>query len=572
MIRAKLDGGTIVCYGDQEGALALGRIPGARHPPRTGLGTFTLPLNLDAFAALTSAGAQMDAALQEAGKRARDVQIWVDRLKEAKKVRPVKPVPIKPPCSLYQHQVKAFNLGVVLRNFAALMDMGTGKSLATVAITGRRYLDGKIRRVLVVAPSSVCPVWPREYGQFADFPHRVAVLQGTKEQRLRTLEWLTAPVPAGAPDPLRVAVVNYEACWRLKSDDGRRDYLMEYDADMIVCDESQRIKNPGAKQAKAMHALGDRARYRMILSGTPVQNNPLDVWSQWRFLDASVFGKSFPQFRGRYAVMGGVGNHQYLGARNLDELTRKAHSIALRVTKEECLDLPEKTFEDRYIELPEASMKLYKQLQRESYAELEGGEEITANNVLTRLLRLQQLTGGFLSGDDGKPTAVNHAKLDALEDIVQAICIDEGRKLVIFCRFRAEIEAINALVDKLLAPQRLTRVSIWGDVPISERGGLVNRFQTDPACRAFVGNIDACAEGITLNAACNAVYYSTNFNSAKYRQSQDRIHRIGQTHKCTYTHLLVPGTIDMHIMQALKSKEELSRTIVDNWKKYFVEE
>lgn len=572
MIRAKLESGMIACWGDQEGALALSRIPGCRHLPRTPIGTFALPLNLDTFAALGEVGAQMDAPLLTAGQRAQEVQRWVDRMKEAKRVKPVKPVPIKAEYSLYQHQIKAFNLGIVLRSFAALMDMGTGKSLTTVAITGRRFLDGKIRRVLIAAPSSVCPVWPREYGQFADFPHRVAVLQGTKEQRLRTLSYLTAPVPKGAPEPLRVAVINYEACWRLKSDDGKRDYLMEFAADMIVCDESQRIKNPGAKQAKAMHALGDRARYRMILSGTPIQNNPLDVWSQWRFLDASVFGKSFPQFRGRYAVMGGVGNHQYLGARNLDELTRKAHSIALRVTKEECLDLPEKTFEDRYIELPEASMKLYKQLQRESYAELEGGEEITANNVLTRLLRLQQLTGGFLSGDDGKSTAVNHAKLDALEDIVQAICIDEGRKLVIFCRFRAEIEAINALVDKLLAPQRLTRVSIWGDVPISERGGLVNRFQTDPACRAFVGNIDACAEGITLNAACNAVYYSTNFNSAKYRQSQDRIHRIGQTHKCTYTHLLVPGTIDMHIMQALKSKEELSRTIVDNWKKYFVEE
>lgn len=450
--------------------------------------------------------------------------------------------------------------------------LGTGKSITTVAITGRMFLDGRIRRVLVAAPSSVCPVWPREYAQFAAFPHRVAVLQGTREQRLRTLDWLTSPVPRGAPEPLRVAVINYESCWRLKSDDGRHDYLAAFDADLIVCDESQRIKNPMAKQAKAMHALGDRARYRMILSGTPIQNNTLDVWSQWRFLDANIFGKSFAQFRGRYAVMGGIGNHQYLGARNLDELTRKAHACALRVTKEECLDLPEKTFEDRYVELPPESLKLYRRLQRESFAQLQGGGQITANNVLTRLLRLQQLTGGFISGDDGRVTAVHRAKLDALSDIIQSLCIDEGRKLVIFCRFRAEIEAINALADALLGPERLTRVSIWGDVAPAARGALVERFQTDSACRCFIGNIDACAEGITLNAACNAVYYSLHFNSAKYRQSLDRIHRIGQTHKCTYIHLLAPGTVDTHILRALKAKEELSRSIVDNWKQYFTEE
>lgn len=426
-------------------------------------------------------------------------------------------------------------------------------------IAGRLFLDGKIRRMLVVAPSSVCPVWPSEFRKFGAFPSRVAVLQGDKNKRLAALRYVEAPAMPGQRDPLRVAVINYESTWRLE------DELKAYAADLIVCDESQRIKSHTAQQSKAMHRLGAGARYRMILTGTPIQNDTRDLWSQYRFLAPNVFPASYYAFEKRYALMGGYGQHQYLGPRNLEELTRKAHGIAYRVTKAECLDLPGKTFETREIALEDSAANLYQRIKKNAVAELEGGESVTASIVLTRLLRLQQITGGFVTDDDGTTTKVSSAKLDAVADIVQSLCVDEGKKLVIFARFLAELEGICETVQKALG-SKYQYVRIAGDVPIGKRGPIVEQFQTDPDTRVFVAQLDSCAEGVTLTAADTIVYYSVSFNAAKYAQSQDRIHRVGQRNTCTYIHLVVPKTIDEKVMNALEHKIDIAKTVTDNWR------
>lgn len=426
-------------------------------------------------------------------------------------------------------------------------------------IAGRLYLDGKIKRMLVVAPSSVCPVWPSEFRKFGAFPSRVAVLQGDKSKRLASLRYVQSPAMPGQREPLRVAVINYESTWRLE------DELKAFDADLIVCDESQRIKSHTAQQSKAMHRLGEKARYRMILTGTPIQNDTRDLWSQYKFLAPGVFPSSYYAFEKRYALMGGYGSHQYLGPRNLEELTRKAHSIAYRVTKAECLDLPEKTFETREIVLEDSAATLYQRIKKNAVAELEGGDSVTASIVLTQLLRLQQITGGFITDDAGETKKVSSAKLDAVADIVQSLCVDEGKKLVIFTRFRAEMDGVCEVVQKVLGA-KLQLVRIAGDVDISKRGPIVNQFQTDPDTRVFVGQIDACAEGITLTAADTVVYYSLTFNMAKYAQSQDRIHRVGQKNTCTYIQLVVPKTIDEKILSALDKKVDLAKSITDNWR------
>ena len=448
---------------------------------------------------------------------------------------------------------------------ALMMDMGTGKTLSTVAIAGRMFLDGYIRRLLIIAPTSVCAVWPQEFQKFGDFPSRVGLLLGDHGQRVRTLRWVTGPVPTGMQEPLRVAVINYESAWRLKTSDGKTDYLQEFAADMVVCDESQRIKSPSAKQSKAIWQLGAMARYRLLLSGTPIQKDTRDIWSQWHFLDPDVFPITYHAFQNRYAIMGGFEGRQYLGSRNLDELTRKTHACGFRIKKEECLDLPPKTFEDYPVRLDDKSMALYRQLKKQAVAELEGCE-VTANHVLVRMLRLQQLTGGFLVDDDGKKHQVNTAKLDALSDIVESLVLDEGKKLIVFSRFLAEMDAVEEMLKTKLAAQKLSLVRIDGSVKASERGGIVQKFQTDARCRVFLGELDACAEGLTLTAAQTVVYYSVNWNLAKYQQSADRVHRIGQTGTCTYIHLVVPGTIDMKIMAALKAKENLAKSVVDNWR------
>lgn len=447
------------------------------------------------------------------------------------------------------------------KGFGLLFEMGCGKTLTAIAIAGAGYQMGKIERLLIVAPTSVVAVWPKELQEYAKFKYTCKTLLGEKKQRLKQIDDLIKfPFKA-----LKVAVINYESTWRPEI----LEKLKEFDADMVIADESQRIKTYDAAQSKAMHELGDQARYKLILSGTPVQTAAIDIWSQYRFLDKSVFGDNFFKFRGRYAIMGGYGNKKIVGYKDLEGLIKKEHSIAFRVTKDEALDLPEQTFETRKIQFSQKEKNLYERIKKDSYAELDGGGRITATTVLTRLLRLQQLAGGFLVQDDAqKPQLVSKAKLDALADIIEDYVIGSGKKLVIFARFIAEVKAIMELAGKVL-PKELKQVAIYGDIKKEDRGGIVKQFQEDPNTVLFIGQIDTAGTGITLTAADTCVYYSKNFNYATYSQSLSRIHRIGQRNCCTYIDLEIEGTIDELISKALSRKEDMAKTVVDNWRDFF---
>lgn len=447
------------------------------------------------------------------------------------------------------------------KGFGLLFEMGCGKTLTAIAIAGAGYQMGKVERLLIVAPTSVVAVWPKELQEYAKFKYTCKTLLGEKKQRIKQIDdLLKFPFKA-----LKVAVINYESTWRPEI----LEKLKEFDADMVIADESQRIKTYDAAQSKAMHELGDQARYKLILSGTPVQTAAIDIWSQYRFLDKTVFGDNFFKFRGRYAIMGGYGNKKIVGYKDLEGLIKKEHNIAFRVTKDEALDLPEQTFETRKIQFNQKEKNLYERIKKDSYAELDGGGHITATTVLTRLLRLQQLAGGFLVQDDAqKPQLVSRAKLDALGDIIEDYVIGSGKKLVIFARFIAEVKAIMELADKVL-PKELKQVAIYGDIKKEDRGDIVKQFQEDPKTVLFIGQIDTAGTGITLTAADTCVYYSKNFNYATYSQSLSRIHRIGQRNCCTYIDLEIEGTIDELISKALSRKEDMAKTVVDNWRDFF---
>ena len=455
------------------------------------------------------------------------------------------------------------------KGFGLLFEMGCGKTITAIAIMGSLWKYGKVKKVLVVAPSSVCGVWPKEMEEMADFPFAAAVMAGDKKKRLAALDSL-ARAEKGA---LQMAVINYESTWR----EGIFEALAAWKPDLIVADESQRIKTHDASQSKAMHRLGDAAPYKLILSGTPVQNNAVDIFSQYRFLDSSIFGTSFYAFRNKYAIMGGFDKHQIVGYREMDDLIQKEHSIAYRVTKSDALDLPEQTFENRYIQLSDADRKVYDQLKRDSYAELESGGEVSAPTVLTKLLRLQQLTGGFLRLDDtDAPKQVNHAKLDALMEIV-GDCVDAGQKVVVFARFTAEIDLIVSALKKAgvsfgvidgRTPTEHKVDRVTGAHTMS-RSEVVEDFQTNPKTTVFLAQIQTAGLGITLHAASTAVFYSMDFNYASYQQATARIHRIGQRNVCTYIHLLVEKSIDEKVLKAIQVKDDLAKSIVDNWRDYF---
>ena len=431
------------------------------------------------------------------------------------------------------------------KGFGFLFEMGCGKTLTAIAVTGAGYKLGKIKRVLIVAPTSVCAVWPKEFADYADFRYTVKTLLGTKPQRLKAL----ADLEAFPFQSLKVAVINYESTWR----DGIFEKLMEYDADLIIADE-----------------LGDKARYKLILSGTPVQNEAVDIFSQYRFLDPTIFGTNFYAFRNRYAVMGGFNRKQIVQYKDLDELIRKEHSIAYRVTKEEALDLPEQTFQTRSIILSAKERAIYDRLRRDSFTELDNGGKITATTVLTKLLRLQQFTGGFLVADDAaKPELVSTGKLDALSDIIQDYVLEGKKKLVIFARFIPEVLEIIKRSENIIGKSGMKTVAIYGAIPKEQRGDIVQQFQKDPSTMVLVGQIDTAGTGITLTAADTCVYYSVTFNYATYSQSLARIHRIGQRNTCTYIHLVAENTVDSTILKSLSKKEDLAKTVVDDWRQFF---
>ncbi|MCL2509219.1 MAG: DEAD/DEAH box helicase [Oscillospiraceae bacterium] len=429
--------------------------------------------------------------------------------------------------------------------------------MTTIAVAGALYLDKKISRVLIVAPLSIVGVWEEEFAKFANFDYTLAVLEGTgakKADTLRNLGWHKLRDRDSSP-PLAVAVVNYESAWRMEKD------LAAWNPDLIICDEGHKIKSHNIAASKAMHRLGTRAKFRLLLTGTVITNKAIDVFSQYKFLNPAIFGNSFYSFRNRYFDMTGYGQHTPVLKKTMaDELTKRLHSIAFRATKAECLDLPATTDIVRAVELEPAAMKVYRDLVKESYAELGNDREVSATNILTRLLRLSQLTGGFIGDDEGNaPQNISRAKLNALSDIIEQ-AQQEGKKLVIIARFVPEIKAICKLLEK----QGVGHSLIMGGV--ADRDEQVSRFQNDPECQVFVGQIATAGLGITLTAASTMVFYSTDYSMSNHEQARARIHRVGQAEKCTYTYLTAQKTVDEKVMKALRDKADLAKSLVDDYR------
>lgn len=404
---------------------------------------------------------------------------------------------------------------------------------------------GRIHRVLIVAPLSILSVWEAEFAQFAAFDYALAVLTGDSAKKTDTLRHMNGAA-------LQVAVVNYESAWRMEQE------LAAWGPDLIACDEGHKIKTHNISASKAMHRLGAKAGYRLLLTGTLITNKAIDVFSPYKFLNPTIFGTSFYAFRSRYFDMVGYGNHTPVLKRSMEaELSARLHSIAYRAAKADCLDLPETTDVVRQVELEPAARKIYRSLVKESFAELASGE-VTAPNVLTRLLRLSQLTGGFLGSDENAAVQqISSAKLSAMEDILES-AVAEGQKLVIIARFLPEIRAICKELDG----RGLRYACITGEV--QDRAAQVAQFQNDPDVPVFVGQIATAGLGLTLTAASTMVFYSLDYSMSNYEQAKARIHRVGQRNPCTYIHLIAKGTVDEKVLTALRNKADLAKALVDD--------
>ena len=500
---------------------------------------WVIPLTAQNASTLSLLGASLDESLKELAKTAR-----VAFVSSCEHRKP------RVKAKLFAHQQDAYDFALDAfekgKAVALLADMGTGKSMMTIAITGTLEADKGVKKMLVVCPKSIVGVWEDEFRKFADYRYALTVLDGTMEKKRSAFNYMQGAA-------LQIIVVNYESCWRLETE------ITKWKPDLIVCDESSKIKTPSASQSKALHRLGRLSNYNIILTGTPITGSPLDIFSQYKFLDDSIFGTSFYLFRNRYAILGGYQNRMIVGYRHLDELVEKVHSIAFRIKIEDAVDLPPFIDETRAITLEPKAQSLYRMLEQDCYAELANGK-VTARNVLTQLLRLAQCTGGFIRDDiKGEAQQVSGAKLDALEDIIDT-CLDEEKKVVVFARFVPEIEAIAAMLKK----KKIGYAQIYGAT--TDRADQVKKFQEDAEVKVFIGQLQTTGMGLTLTAANVAVFYSLDFSYANYEQSRARIHRIGQKQKCLYIHLVGKGTVDEKILNALKHKGDIAKIMVDDWR------
>ncbi len=475
----------------------------------------------------------------------------MDASDESKDLR--MPVKVKP----FAHQQAAFDFVCGLFGLtspaekstgaALLMEMGCGKSLVALAVMGTLARFGQIGRALIVCPLSIMGVWEEEMAKFADFPYSMTLLRGTMGQKKKQLASLPASV-------LKIVVTNYESCWRLERE------LYHFRPELIIADEGHRLKDGTSRQSRAMHELGDTADYRLLLTGTAITNKELDIFSEYRFAAPQVFGTSFYTFRGRYFFMGGYGGYVPVFRKAMtDEFLQKLHSVAYRVRKDECLDLPGITEEVRSVELEPSAMRLYDKIEEENHAALRRSE-VTVLNVLTQILRLSQITGGHLTDDGGRVHPVSTAKMEALADIVESMQ-EEGRKLVVMARFVAELDDIEGMLRK----KKIGYACVRGGV--KDRAEEVRRFQNDRDCSVFVGQIQAAGMGLTLTVASTMVFFSLDYNMANFDQAKARIHRVSQTENCHYIYLCCRNTIDGKVLKALRNKIDLAKMMIDDYRK-----
>mgnify|MGYP003133101390 CR=1 FL=1 len=447
----------------------------------------------------------------------------------------------------FEHQRRAFYMSRDKENFALLMEQGTGKTKVIIDNAAYLYANNKINTLIVIAPNGVHRNWisneiPAHMPEWC--PSKMMYYQSSISKT--KLEKSFNDVYT-SENCLKIFAFNVEAFVSKKAVDLITKILLSTQS-MIIVDESSRIKTPGAKRTKLITKFGKFAKYRRILTGTPITKGPVDVYSQFRFLNSNILGyDSFYSFKARYCIMGGFENRQIVSYQNIDELTKKMEGHSYRVLKKDCLDLPPKIYQRYYVDLSPKQRKLYDGLKKNFITELEGSS-LSAPEAITRLLRLQQIICGWFPLED-KVEQIDdvNPRLLALKDILS----DINGKVIIWARFKADLRAIQKTLGDLA-------VSYTGEVSNEARAIAVQRFQNDDSVKYFIGQPQSGGIGLTLTAAQYAIYYSNDFNLETRLQSEDRCHRIGTKSKVTYIDIESPKTIDTKIIKALRDKKNLA--------------
>lgn len=479
--------------------------------------------------------------------------------------------------------------------FALLMGMGTGKSKIIIDTAAWNYAKGRVTALVVIAPNGVHTNWVLNEveAHMPDWiPHHAAYWRSgfkAKEKKAWNKLW------NNKVDGLRVFTFNVEAFSSDKAKAELRKILNSFNC-LLAIDEAHRIKTPGAKRTKALLNLGKHATMKRILTGTLLTNSPLDSYAPFKFLSPNIIGyNTFSGFKSHFSIIEKMTaynkvkqvNQEYdhvVAYRNIPEIVKSVSPYTFFVRKEDCLDLPDKIYENIYVDLTTEQKKLYDQLILDGIAKIREqnpdtevpefnspDEElwwfiqqsmgatagiVKSENTLTTLLRLQQIIGGWVNDDLGELHELKSNRLKVLIDTIEGI---EG-SMIIWARFKPEMEAIATALRKVYGNDSV--VEYHGSVDVSLRADNVKRFQ-DKSARFFVGNTHSGGIGLTLTAATTMIYYSNDFSYEARAQSEDRAHRIGQSHNVVYIDLIAMGTVDEKISKALAAKAKMAADFND---------
>jgi SNF2 family DNA or RNA helicase len=434
----------------------------------------------------------------------------------------------------FDRQKNAARLIYKMKRVLLAWEMGTGKTQASLHFVGAMLWAKKINRALIICKLRGIAVWENEI-------------------ELCLPKNVTYAVMRPGPMPLNwqnsgIILVNYDyARTRIKE-------LRKLHPDVVIIDESHRIKNPNARQSRMAHKLGKICRYAICLSGTPIGNHPLDVWSQFKFLNPWLLEEKFKDFKEHYAIWGGFGGHELRKYRNLKELGRLLRPYTSIQKKNINV---EKTFIEVPIDIPANAKRVYKEMDKDLVTYVTSEDVVSAPIVLAKLMKLSQISGGFLQDSETKEIFPLHtAKLEALKELTDSLQEQGEKRVVVFARFLWELEQIK----KILAPDWAT-YTIKGGVTIAGQKLAEMLFKNDGG--AMLCQIASGSESINLQSAKYVFFYSCDYSSINFQQAQDRVHRHGQkANTCYYYVLLAKGTRDRAIYNILRGKKEMADSMI----------
>ncbi len=459
----------------------------------------------------------------------------------------------------YKHQLTALEKSWNKQNYAYFMEMGTGKTKVLIDNMSMLYDKGKIDGALIIAPKGVVKTWYEQElpVHLPEHIENVTILwqsniTKSQQEKLDSLfEIETA---------LHILVMNVEAFSTDKGVKFAVKFLNSHKTLMAV-DESTTVKTPTAKRTKNIIDLGRAAKYKRILTGSPVTKNPLDLYSQCEFLDPYLLDfTSYYAFRNRYAEMKtmhirGRSIQVVNEFKNLGELSDTLGNFSYRVLKEDCLDLPDKIFTKRHISLTPDQFKVYQQMKKQAIAVL-NGKVTSTMTVLTQLMRLHQITCGHFTADDGTTQLLPNNRISELMNILEET---EG-KAIIWANYQRDVNQIIQAIVKEYGKESV--VDYYGLTPQDERQENIKKFQNGDECRFLVGTPQTGGYGITLTKANTVIYFSNGYDLEKRLQSEDRAHRIGQKKAVTYIDIICEDTVDEKIVKALREKINIASEVL----------